>query len=94
MCTASQRSKQVSLFLQKSLIVVIRLGSKWASAFWKHFWNIWIFILLLIENDSALKVAEQIPFRGFVIYKPVANKKECNLIPPYAYVFFMLVVKT
>ena len=50
--------------------------------------------MLLVENDSALKVAEQIPFRGFVIYKPVANKKECNLIPPYAYVFFMLVVKT
>ena len=50
--------------------------------------------MLLIENDSALKVAEQIPFRGFVIYKPIANKKECNLIPPYAYVFFMLVVKT
>ena len=24
--------------------------------FWKHFWNIWNFILLFTKEDSALKV--------------------------------------
>ena len=44
--------------------------------------NIWktvgiskILILLLTEDDSALKVAQQIMFWGLVAYKPVAYEK-------------------
>ena len=42
--------------------------------FWKQFWNIWSFILLLAEDDLALKIAEQITFRRTVAYKGVACK--------------------
>ena len=34
------------------------------------------FICLFPEDDSALKVAQQITFRGLVAYKPVAYKKK------------------
>ena len=41
----------------------------------KYFWNIWYFIFLFNDDDSALKVTKQITFRGLVTYKPVAYKK-------------------
>ena len=44
--------------------------------FWKYFWNIWDFILLLTEGDSPLKVAKQNTFQRLVAYKPVAYKKK------------------
>ena len=44
--------------------------------FWKHFWNIWDFILLLAENDSALKVSSQTSLRGLVAYEPIAYKNK------------------
>ena len=36
--------------------------------FWKHFWNIWKIILLFSEDDSPLKVAEQITFLCLVAH--------------------------
>ena len=50
--------------------------------FWKHFWNIWNFILLLGEDDSALKVAQQIKFHGLVGCKAFAYKKnkKCDIM--------------
>ena len=42
---------------------------------WKHFQNIENFILLLTEDDSALKVAEEITFQGIFVYKTDAYKK-------------------
>ena len=43
--------------------------------FWKHFCNIWNFILPLVEDYLALKLASQIAFLELVAYKPVAYKK-------------------
>ena len=37
--------------------------------FWKHFQNVWNFILLPTEDYSALNVAQQSTFRRLVIYK-------------------------
>ena len=48
--------------------------------FWKHFLNIWNFILLLSVGDSALKDAKQNTFRRLVTYEPVAYKKRCVLL--------------
>ena len=47
------------------------------GTFWKYFWNIWNFKLLLTEDDSALKVASKITFRGLVAYRTVAYIKKC-----------------
>ena len=41
----------------------------------QHFWNIWNFILF-IEDDSALKIASRIRFRGLVAHELVACKKK------------------
>ena len=40
---------------------------------------IWIFISFLSEDDSVLKVAEQITFEELVPYKLIAYKKQCIL---------------
>ena len=40
--------------------------------------SVWNFILLFTEDDSALKVAQQITFRGLVAYKRAAYKKRCT----------------
>ena len=52
--------------------------NSWAS--WKDFWNICNFILLLTEDDSALKVTSQITFLGLVANKPFANKNSVMTI--------------
>ena len=46
------------------------------NGFWKHVWSIWKIILLLTEDDSALKAAQLVTFRGLVAHKPVAYKNE------------------
>ena len=43
------------------------------------FWKTWNFILLLTEDDSALKVASQIMLRVLVTYKSIAYKQKQNL---------------
>lgn len=48
--------------------------------FWKRFWHIWNFVLLLIEDDSALKATWQIAFRGLVAYKTVAYNSWTALV--------------
>ena len=55
------------------------IGNSWT--FKKHFWNIWNFILLLTEDDSALNVAWKIMFQWLVAYKPVACIKGVYIKP-------------
>ena len=47
----------------------------WCLAFvfiiWKHFWNIWNFILMFADNDLALKTALLILFWKLVAYDRV-----------------------
>ena len=71
---------QSSFYKVPSLAISIMIKAfNWLKGnsltFLKHFWDIWDFILSLTEDDSALKVAQQIKFQGPVTYKPVVYKK-------------------
>ena len=46
----------------------------------KNFLNNWKFKLLLIEDDSTLKLTKQVTFRGLVAYKPVAYIKSVDTV--------------
>ena len=58
---------------KKDLAICIGLIEN-RRTFWKHFWNIWNFKLLLGEDDWSLTVAQQTKFHGLVGYKPAAYK--------------------
>ena len=66
---------QSSFYKICSLAICINIKA-FSSINRKHFWSIWKIILLLTENDSALKVAKQVTFRGLVAHKPVAYKNK------------------
>ena len=81
----SQRSKQF-LWKKETLRLLIGLIEN-SLKFWKYFWNNWKIILLFNEDDSPLKVAEQITFRCLVAHTPVAyiNKKWTKLEKTLSY---------